>query len=91
MPFGDRTGLLGLGPGTGRRMGFCAGFSVPGPLNDPVAGEAGLDLVVRLDVLAEAVAGETCSGRPDYLDGQEQDMVICLLQGSSIVPDRNLQ
>jgi Family of unknown function (DUF5320) len=38
MPFGDRTGPLGLGPGTGRRMGFCAGFSAPGPLNNPVPG-----------------------------------------------------
>ena len=26
MPFGDRTGPLGLGPRTGRVMGYCAGF-----------------------------------------------------------------
>lgn len=33
MPWGDRTGPLGLGPMTGRRAGFCAGFPVPGFLN----------------------------------------------------------
>jgi hypothetical protein len=30
MPFGDRTGPLGLGPRTGRAMGYCAGFGMPG-------------------------------------------------------------
>lgn len=31
MPGGDRTGPLGLGPGSGRGFGFCAGFvAVPG-------------------------------------------------------------
>ena len=30
MPRGDRTGPWGMGPLTGRRMGFCAGFSAPG-------------------------------------------------------------
>jgi hypothetical protein len=30
MPFGDKTGPLGLGPRTGRGMGYCAGFSGPG-------------------------------------------------------------
>jgi hypothetical protein len=29
MPFGDRTGPMGLGPMTGRRAGFCAGFGRP--------------------------------------------------------------
>ena len=33
MPRGDRTGPLGMGPLTGRRLGFCAGFKVPGYLN----------------------------------------------------------
>ncbi len=33
MPFGDRTGPLGLGPRTGRAMGYCAGFSGPGSMN----------------------------------------------------------
>lgn len=33
MPRGDRTGPLGLGPRTGRGMGYCAGFGVPGYLN----------------------------------------------------------
>ena len=27
MPFGDRTGPHGLGPRTGRAMGYCAGLS----------------------------------------------------------------
>ncbi|QER41640.1 hypothetical protein F1847_02355 [Thermodesulfobacterium sp. TA1] len=36
MPWGDRTGPLGLGPRTGRGLGFCSGadapgFMVPGP------------------------------------------------------------
>ena len=33
MPFGDGTGPMGLGPMTGRRAGFCAGFGVPGFAN----------------------------------------------------------
>ncbi|MFZ6017801.1 MAG: DUF5320 domain-containing protein [Nitrospirota bacterium] len=37
MPFGDRTGPLGLGPRTGRAMGYCAGFGMPGYAN-PVPG-----------------------------------------------------
>ena len=34
MPRGDRTGPDGLGPMTGRRAGYCAGYSVPGYMND---------------------------------------------------------
>jgi len=30
MPLGDRTGPEGMGPRTGRRMGYCAGFDTPG-------------------------------------------------------------
>ncbi len=30
MPGGDRTGPMGAGPMTGRGMGYCAGFGVPG-------------------------------------------------------------
>lgn len=30
MPFGDRTGRFGMGPLTGRRMGYCAGYPQPG-------------------------------------------------------------
>ncbi|MDI3534182.1 MAG: hypothetical protein PWQ82_547 [Thermosediminibacterales bacterium] len=30
MPRGDGTGPRGLGPMTGRGMGYCAGFPVPG-------------------------------------------------------------
>lgn len=33
MPFGDRTGPLGVGPRTGRAMGYCAGFGMPGYAN----------------------------------------------------------
>lgn len=33
MPGGDRTGPLGQGPLTGRRMGFCAGFNTAGFMN----------------------------------------------------------
>ena len=33
MPRGDRTGPAGLGPRTGRGMGYCAGYSVPGFMN----------------------------------------------------------
>lgn len=33
MPWGDGTGPLGLGPMTGRRAGYCAGFPVPGCMN----------------------------------------------------------
>jgi len=37
MPFGDRTGPMGLGPMTGRGAGFCAGFGRPGFTN-PIPG-----------------------------------------------------
>lgn len=30
MPFGDGTGPLGLGPRTGRGLGFCNGYNSPG-------------------------------------------------------------
>jgi len=33
MPFGDRTGPRGGGPLTGRGMGYCSGFSLPGFMN----------------------------------------------------------
>ena len=33
MPGGDRTGPVGAGPGSGRRMGFCAGYDRPGTFN----------------------------------------------------------
>jgi len=33
MPFGDGTGPRGMGPMTGRRAGYCAGFSQPGFTN----------------------------------------------------------
>lgn len=37
MPRGDGTGPMGMGPGTGRAAGYCAGYSVPGYMN-PVPG-----------------------------------------------------
>ena len=33
MPWGDRTGPLGLGQKTGRGLGFCSGYDVPGYMN----------------------------------------------------------
>ncbi len=36
MPRGDRTGPLGEGPMTGRGMGLCAGYNVPGYMNGGV-------------------------------------------------------
>jgi len=33
MPWGDGTGPWGLGPMTGRAMGYCAGYPVPGYMN----------------------------------------------------------
>ncbi len=33
MPFGDRTGPMGMGPMTGRAAGYCAGYPVPGFMN----------------------------------------------------------
>jgi len=33
MPGGDRTGPAGMGPMTGRGMGYCAGYPVPGFMN----------------------------------------------------------
>lgn len=33
MPRGDKTGPMGMGPMTGRRGGYCAGFSMPGYAN----------------------------------------------------------
>ena len=33
MPRGDKTGPAGFGPMTGRGMGYCAGYGVPGFMN----------------------------------------------------------
>ena len=33
MPLGDRTGPRGLGPRTGRGLGYCSGSPVPGYMN----------------------------------------------------------
>jgi len=38
MPYGDRTGPWGLGPMTGRRAGYCAGYPMPGYMNPYVPG-----------------------------------------------------
>jgi hypothetical protein len=37
MPRGDRTGPKGFGSMTGRRAGYCAGYSIPGYMN-PIGG-----------------------------------------------------
>jgi hypothetical protein len=37
MPAGDGTGPLGFGPMTGRAVGYCAGYPVPGYMN-PIPG-----------------------------------------------------
>ncbi|MBN1149760.1 DUF5320 domain-containing protein [candidate division WOR-3 bacterium] len=41
MPGGNGTGPLGGGPMTGRRMGYCAGYSVPGYMNGSYWGGGG--------------------------------------------------
>lgn len=38
MPRGDGTGPNGLGPMTGRAAGYCAGYQVPGFMNNAVPG-----------------------------------------------------
>ena len=38
MPRGDRTGPMGQGPMTGRRMGYCTGSDVPGYASAPGRG-----------------------------------------------------
>lgn len=35
MPQGNKTGPLGNGPMTGRKLGFCAGYDQPGYMNQP--------------------------------------------------------
>ena len=37
MPFGDRTGPVGMGPMTGRAAGYCSGYNTPGFTN-PIPG-----------------------------------------------------
>jgi len=41
MPRGDRTGPLGMGPRTGRAMGYCSGFDAPGFINPGLGSSAG--------------------------------------------------
>lgn len=41
MPRGDRTGPAGLGPVTGRRAGYCAGYGMPGYTNNAVGSGRG--------------------------------------------------
>ena len=38
MPYGNRMGPEGNGPGTGRRMGYCAGYDRPGCYNPGFSG-----------------------------------------------------
>ncbi len=44
MPRGDQTGPNGMGPKTGRAMGFCAGFRMPGFENQTPGGGFGQGL-----------------------------------------------
>ncbi len=41
MPGGDRTGPLGMGPRTGRALGFCSGSGEPGYANGMPGGRCG--------------------------------------------------
>ena len=41
MPRGDRTGRSGMGPMTGRGMGFCAGYDMPGYANTSIGNGVG--------------------------------------------------
>jgi len=41
MPRGDRTGPQGMGPMTGRGMGYCAGYDAPGYMNPAFGRGAG--------------------------------------------------
>ena len=41
MPGGDRTGPRGMGPRTGRGMGFCSGYDTPGYMNPGFGGGYG--------------------------------------------------
>ncbi len=38
MPWGDRTGPRGLGPRTGRGLGYCSGYTTPGYMKGPGMG-----------------------------------------------------
>lgn len=42
MPRGDGTGPMGAGPMTGRALGFCAGYDVPGYIQPGPGGGFGL-------------------------------------------------
>ena len=42
MPGGDRTGPEGRGPMTGRGAGYCAGYNVPGYMNQAARGGFGM-------------------------------------------------
>ena len=41
MPGGDRTGPWGYGPKTGRAMGYCSGYDMPGLMNPYGCGGGG--------------------------------------------------
>jgi len=44
MPKGDRTGPMGAGSRSGRAMGFCGGFRIPGYANTAAAGAPGMGM-----------------------------------------------
>lgn len=41
MPFGNGTGPAGMGPMTGRAAGYCAGYNMPGYMNNAVPRRGG--------------------------------------------------
>jgi len=47
MPFGDRTGPMGMGPRTGRGAGYCSGYDRPGYANRWAGGGFGRGMYGR--------------------------------------------
>jgi hypothetical protein len=73
MPRGDRTGPFGQGPMTGRAMGYCAGYGVPGFLNRwggfggrGMGGGRGFGRGWRHRFYATGVPGWMAAGYPYY-------------------------
>ncbi|MBA7569646.1 hypothetical protein ES708_11387 [subsurface metagenome] len=58
MPGGDRTGPTGMGPMTGRGVGYCAGYQVPGFANPIPGGE----VLEEVRVLPVEEAGAVVTG-----------------------------
>ncbi len=70
MPGGDRTGPMGAGPMTGRRAGYCAGYSVPGYANPyPYGGFGGRGRGYRRRYFRWGMGGYP--GYDPYMQGYE--------------------